>query len=414
MKSSWRAALCFVNYGPYHRARLEACKAHGLSIDGLQLAPLQSEYQWQPDDSENILSVFSGRLESIGPRQWPAHVFSILDRLNPDLCFVAGYGHPGMRAILSWCEKRKRPAVMMSDSRFEDEPRRPWKEWLKTLIVKQCSAGLVAGTPHVAYLKSLGMPEARIFKGYDVVDNDYFTQAASKVKTQREPLGTKYGLDSNYFLISARFVEKKNLLRLLEAYVKYRTLSLKPDGEQSVTRRPETSLCPLPWRLVLLGDGPLKPDLLRLISELQLESFVTLPGFIQYDELPVYYGLARAFIFTSTTDQWGLVVNEAMASGLPVLVSKGGGCATDLVHEGKNGFTFDPYNVDELAQLMLKISATDFPLSEFGLASQRIIAEWGLKRFAQGLQAAAEVAFQVGPSRTPWFHRLLLNMVLHR
>ncbi len=81
------------------------------------------------------------------------------------------------------------------------------------------------------------------------------------------------------------------------------------------------------WDLVLLGDGPLKPTLLKLISSLGLESCVHLPGFKQYDELPVYLGLAETFIHASTTEQWGLVVNEAMASGLPVLVSNRCGCA---------------------------------------------------------------------------------------
>ena len=103
--------------------------------------------------------------------------------------------------------------------------------------------------------------------------------------------------------------------------------------------------------------------------------------------MPAYYGLASAFVHASTTEQWGLVVNEAMASGLPVLVSNRCGCAPDLVQEGVNGFTFDPYNVEQLAQLMLKISAFQtFSLSTFGAASRRIIADWGPERFASGLR----------------------------
>ena len=124
-----------------------------------------------------------------------------------------------------------------------------------------------------------------------------------------------------------------------------------------------SELCPppsAPWSLVLLGDGPLKSDLCRLISDLRLDACVHLPGFKQYHELPVYYGLASAFVHASTTEQWGLVVNEAMASGLPVLVSNRCGCAQDLVKEGVNGFTFDPCNVEQLAQLMLKFQRSTF------------------------------------------------------
>ena len=93
------------------------------------------------------------------------------------------------------------------------------------------------------------------------------------------------------------------------------------------------------------------------ISRLSVEGSVHLVGAQSYGDVPAYYALAGAFVHASTTEQWGLVVNEAMASGLPVLVSNRCGCAPDLVQEGVNGFTFDPCNVEELAQLMLKISA---------------------------------------------------------
>jgi glycosyltransferase involved in cell wall biosynthesis len=107
-----------------------------------------------------------------------------------------------------------------------------------------------------------------------------------------------------------------------------------------------------------------------------------------------------------------LVVNEAMASGLPVLVSNRCGCAPDLVQEGVNGFTFDPYNVEQIAGLMLKVSACDFPLSAFGDASRRIIADWGPERFAAGLKAAAEKALEVGPKKASLLDRIILRLLM--
>jgi glycosyltransferase involved in cell wall biosynthesis len=84
-----------------------------------------------------------------------------------------------------------------------------------------------------------------------------------------------------------------------------------------------------PWDLVLLGDGPLKADLCRLIDDLRIRNRVLMPGFKQYEELPAYYALARAFVHASATEQWGLVVNEASASGLPVIVSNRCGCVPE-------------------------------------------------------------------------------------
>jgi glycosyltransferase involved in cell wall biosynthesis len=83
---------------------------------------------------------------------------------------------------------------------------------------------------------------------------------------------------------------------------------------------------------------------------------VLFPGFRKGKELGTYYGLASCFILPSLQEQWGLVVNEAMAAGLPVLVSQTSGCAPDLVQEGVNGFTFDPTNPMQLAELMEKIA----------------------------------------------------------
>jgi glycosyltransferase involved in cell wall biosynthesis len=141
---------------------------------------------------------------------------------------------------------------------------------------------------------------------------------------------------------------------------------------------------------------------------------VLLPGFKQYPDLPAYYGLAGAFIHASTTEQWGLVVNEAMASGLPVLVSNRCGCTSDLVQEGVNGFTFDPYDVQQLAQLMLGLSTLNSQLSTMAAASRRIIADWGPGRFASGLQEAVEMALRVTPPRATGFDRLLVKALLLR
>ena len=270
------------------------------------------------------------------------------------------------------------------------------------------------------------MPPQRVFQGYDAVDNGYFLEQADTLKTDKlkGEVRRKHGLPENYFLASNRFIEKKNLPRLIEAYARYRLLcgdhqtsdNQTTDSRQSeVSRQKSVAGSPVvAWPLVLLGDGALRPDLCRRIADLGLQDSVRLPGFKQYPELPEYYAHAGAFIHASTTEQWGLVVNEAMASGLPVLVSNRCGCAQDLVHEGVNGFTFDPCNVEQLAGLMLKLSTLNSQLSTMGDASRRIIANWGPDRFASGLKQAVECALRVGPPPASLAGRLLLSILLNR
>ena len=124
--------------------------------------------------------------------------------------------------------------------------------------------------------------------------------------------------------------------------------------------------------------------------------------------------MASAFVHASTTEQWGLVVNEAMAAGLPVLVSNRCGCAPDLVRDGVNGFTFDPYDVDRLADLMLKVSSDQCDREAMGQASRAIIKDWGPERFADGLMQAVAVARSRPLPRASWLDRSLLWALVHR
>ena len=359
------AAILFHRIGPYHHARLEAASKL-IGVVALQGCSRDKTYDWAELGHEGAYP-----LETLFPdadsEDQPAslvrqRVFAALDRVNPRVVVVPGWAGSLASAALSWCQSRGVPAIGMSESQAIDEPRSIGKEFIKRQIVRLFSSALVGSTPHVDYITQLGMPHDRIFLGYDAVDNRYFRENAEKLKSEtlKEETRRKYGLPEKFFLASARFVEKKNLPRLLQAYALYRqNAETRKSKSTSPRPSPQSGEGGVPWSLVLLGDGSLKSDLCRLISDLSLQHSVLLPGFKQYDELPVYYGLASAFVHASTTEQWGLVVNEAMASGLPVLVSNRCGCAPDLVQEGVNGFTFDPYNVEQLAQLMLKLSTMD-------------------------------------------------------
>jgi glycosyltransferase involved in cell wall biosynthesis len=401
---SLKTAVIFDNFGPYHWERLHAA-AEVSDLLAIEIAGRSAEYAWDNEqrktDFRRLTLFGEGTSREASSRELVSKLERALEGFSPAVVFIPGWSSRAAFAALRWCVKNQVPVVAMSESTAWDEKRKPWKEWLKRQIVKLCSTALAGGTPHQDYLIQLGMPAERIFLGYDAVDNNYFSIKAEESRKQEAAGRKQFGLPQNYFLASNRFIEKKNLPRLLEAYASYRQRA--ENGER------KTEI----WNLVLLGDGPLRETLNSQLSTLNLHTHMLLPGFQQYPALPAYYGLARAFVHASTSEQWGLVVNEAMASGLPVLVSNRCGCARDLVREGVNGFTFDPYHVEQLAKQMLKLSTlSSSRLSTMGAESQRLIANWGPGRFASGLKAAAEFAQHVGPVKPNSLQQIILKTLL--
>ncbi|KAG0506134.1 MAG: Glycosyltransferase Gtf1 [Candidatus Udaeobacter sp.] len=388
-----RIAVVFHHIGPYHHARLNAA-ADRLSVTGFEWSAKGYD-AWGAAESParyHKVSLFpEATAHCPGNAKLKQAFWTALEQARPDVVAVNGWNNFGSLISANCCVHRGVPVVVMSESSRQDEHRTSWKEAIKRRIAGLYSAALVGGQRHVEYLAELGMPRERIFTGYDVVDNRYFRHKAEEVRSQRLEVRQKYALPENYFLASARFIEKKNLARLVQAYAEYRRRS------EVRSQKSEVGNDNAPWDLVVLGDGPLKADLCRLISDLRLNEHVHLPGFKPYEELPFYYALANAFVHASTTEQWGLVVNEAIASGLPVIVSNRCGCAPELVNG--NGFTFDPTNEDELATRLLEMaSLSDEERKQLGDNSYRIAANFAPERFGEGLERAASVAM-AGPQK---------------
>jgi 1,2-diacylglycerol 3-alpha-glucosyltransferase len=401
---STRVAVLFERFGPYHHARLNAA-GQWLTVWGIEACAEETTYAWDKVEGAAAFTRVTLTRRQDGTREWRRKLhrkmWQALDDIKPQAVVVPGWASPDAFSSLAWCIQNQIPAIVMSESTVWDERRVGWKEWLKGRLVKLCAAGLAGGTPHRDYLAQLGLPPEKVFLGYDIVDNAHFQQEADKARAQAAELRSHLQLPGKYFFASARFVAKKNLLNLVRAYAQYRAAAEKE-------KRSEI------WDLVLLGDGELKPQVTACIAELNLTAHIHLPGFKQYRELPVYFGLAQVFVHASTTEQWGLVVNEAMASGLPVIVSNRCGCAADLVADNVNGFNFPPESVETLAQLMLKISAANFPLAAFGAESRRRVADWGPERFAAGLRDAVNAALKTSPRNAGPLDRMLLKLLLNR
>ena len=292
-----------------------------------------------------------------------------LSELDPDVVLVPGYYTLPAVAAAVWAKLHGRASVLMTESTAYDHQRVAWKELLKSFALHTLFDWAVAGgKDHVAYLKQLRFPADRVVGFYDVVNNDMFEHGTRAIRTQS---AAEFNLPSRYFLYVGRLAEEKNVAGLLQSWLAYRA------GGGA-------------WPLVLVGDGPEAAALRAIAASSAFGGDVLFAGLKSSRELLPYYAFAGCFVLPSTREPWGLVVNEAMASGLPVLVSSRCGCAADLVAEGKNGFVFDPFNQPALTAHLHTVARTGEPaLQSLGQRSIEIIRGFSPDKFGLSIAAIA-------------------------
>lgn len=395
-----RAVLIWRDIGNYHLARSRALHEKSyLEVESVEVCGQAGFGQFRPLPSE--FSTFRyhglGLSKQIEWQSVSKLLVRLLKQLRPDVVYVPGWSMVEALVALEWCVAQRVPAVIMSDSKRAMGRRTPHKEILKRGVVRQAAAAFVAGTPQAEYIMALGMPRARVFLGYDAVDNERFSESVRGVHAEAPALRVRFGLPEHFLLCCARLIPEKNLPRLIEAYRIYVYHAVR-----------------VAWPLVIIGPGPMETELRTLIQAHGLTDLVQLKGALSYDDIQIFYGLAEALILPSVSETWGLVVNEAMASGLPVLVSRQCGCVDDLVEEGRNGFTFDAYDVDAIASAVIRIAEPECNRVAMGLESRAIIENWGLGRFVSGFEAAARAAVSMPKRRAGFLDRILLKALMLR
>ena len=388
----------FARYGPYHYARLVAAvdllEPLGWQVVGLEIAGSDATYAWdQLEEGEfqlQVITAFPKRVhEEISLAEFKRVLPPVLDEIQPAAVAIAGWGSTDARVCLDWCRQHGVRAIVMSETREIDGRRVWWKEWLKSRLITRFDGALVGGKSHRDYLVQLGMLPKQICFGYNVVDNAYFRKESCNWRVDEH----ESGLSINpYLLASNRFVERKNLIRLMLAFA-------------CVSPADSSEHC-APVDLCLVGDGPQRAALLSTCEALDLPVVeaapwameaeassvptrprVFLPGFRQIEELPRFYAHACCFVHPAISEPWGLVINEAMACGLPVLCSANCGAAEELVNDGVNGFSFDPLDTASISRVLRTfLNLPPEQKAAMGEASSELIKQrYPTSAFGQGL-----------------------------
>jgi 1,2-diacylglycerol 3-alpha-glucosyltransferase len=281
-----------------------------------------------------------------------------LDELQPDIVFSGAIAYPSGAAAVRWAVDNNKKSVIFDNAQLKDVPRGWIPDYIKKKIYSAVDAVFCPAPSWNETFRYFGFTDIQIFHGLNVVDNSFWKKVAD-TQINTHPM--------KYLLSVARQIPEKNFRFLLNAYHKY--LLVSPD----------------PLHIVLVGDGP-EHDLLKVIvQEKGFERFCHFYPFMSQEKLITFFHEAAWFILPSLKETWGLVVNEAMASRLPILASNLVGCASTLVEDGINGFNFSPYDESRLIELLLQASEMkENRRIEMGKRSEEIISDWDLDRFCNG------------------------------
>jgi glycosyltransferase involved in cell wall biosynthesis len=307
----------------------------------------------------------SRRMEEIPACEAVDAVIRKLDELDPDAVIAGAVAFPSGAAAARWCSRKKRSVILFDDARLDDVPRPLYVDWIKKQVYSLVDAMVIPAPSHDPTYRYFGFAKERLFYGVNAIDNMFFSPNLAEGSGHLPASFAQQSL----LLGVGRQIPKKNWKTLLRAF--------SIVAENPIARQ---------WSLVLIGDGPEHDELVDMAGDL-LDRRICFVPFRQQSELVSYYHQAAALVLPSLFGEtWGLVVNEAMAAGLPVLVSEKCGCAETLVRDGVNGYVFNPDSLDETEAVLLKFFSLDSASrTRQGEASLGIIADWGLERFCRGM-----------------------------
>lgn len=304
-------------------------------------------------------------------------VDAALRMASPAAIICGGYNYLASWEALRWARRNHVPFLLWSESTARDfRSGSIFLESLKTKFLRQCDGFVVPGKSSADYLKHYGLPEKTIFTAPNAVDTEFFEKAADIARAHAASHRQTFHLPDRYFIFAGRLVPEKGIFDLLAAYS-----SLPVDLRAQVG-------------LVFVGDGPARSELQQRAASLN-PRLVQVAGFQQREPLAVFYGLAEAFVLPTHTDRWGLVVNEAMACGLPVICSTAAGCAADLVADQENGRLVTSGSVDELASALNELICNPQLRLRMAQASRNKIKKYSPDACAAGMAKAALSCVQV-------------------
>ncbi len=286
-------------------------------------------------------------------------ISDILAREHYDAVMINGWHYKSAWQTMRGCWKTQTPVMVRSDSHLHTERsvlkragKWPFYRW----FVSKLDACLPVGTWSSDYFLHYGATKDRIVIVPHAIDTDYFKSESTRLESERSLLRAKWGLSDAavVFLFAGKFIDKKRPLDFVKAIGQAKLLGAEVEG-------------------LMVGDGALRAACEQLVVEKNLE--IRFAGFLNQSEITAAYVAADALVLPSDGGEtWGLVVNEAMACGVPCFVSDRVGCGPDMIRNDETGSTFPLGDTKALGQIFA------------GLAANRQLVSWMSERAREKAQ----------------------------
>jgi len=286
-----------------------------------------------------------GSFESLPQVRTAMRAVKVFEECCPDVVIICGYSYLPTWTVLAWAKACRKPVVLWFQSNVFDHPRLRVKEAIKSVFVRACDVAHVYGKSNREYLERLGVKHSAIFEKKATMDCEMFlAKRASFHKGFRR------------FVYVGRFAQEKNLPRLLEAFCILR------DTEHA--------------ELVLVGHGPEEAALRSKVRVLNLDDSITFAGAKTQVEVSQALAECDCLVLPSLSEPWGLVANEALCTGIPIIVSDRCGCAADLVTQD-TGWLVEAEDTQKLAEAMAAVCRLPIQhLEKMGEAAVKMVCDY--------------------------------------
>ncbi len=265
-------------------------------------------------------------------------LISKIDSFKPDAILVNGWNYWSHLRVMRHFKGRI-PVYFRGDSTLLDQ-KSTYKKWLRNLILKLVytftDKAFYVGSNNKAYFLAAGLTEEQLVYAPHAVNNDFFMKDESNLEVRAAQWRKELGINENDFvyLFAGKFEPKKNPVLLIKVFLNL-SQQINISTNQNFIESPDHQI-----HLLLVGNGILENELLQQALG---SPFIHFLPFQNQSAMPLMYRIASTYCLPSKGpgETWGLAINEALASGCPVIVSDKVGCAVDLVQQDRNGYIFD-------------------------------------------------------------------------